>query len=145
VIFSTRVPGPWYRSPPSLIFFIAIVATQIFALFISVYGVIADAPIGWAWGGTTFAISVVYFMLMDMVKCLIYKYWNFELTACLWPSPERRAKLAARKVLAIKQHRVSANIRKVHRVVNCVIGGVRAFKAYKPLPEPKRVMPKTHH
>jgi H+-transporting ATPase len=46
--------------------------TQVFALFISVYGVLAE-PIGWPWGATVLSISLVYFMLLDFVKVWLYK------------------------------------------------------------------------
>jgi H+-transporting ATPase len=39
VIFSTRLVDPFYKNMPSALFIIAIIGTQIIALFMSVYGV----------------------------------------------------------------------------------------------------------
>ncbi|KAG1058363.1 hypothetical protein G6F42_028707 [Rhizopus arrhizus] len=54
VIFSTRVPGYWYKNIPHWIFTVCILATQVPALFFSVYGVFGEgeevAPCGWPWG-----------------------------------------------------------------------------------------------
>ena len=41
VIFSTRVPGPFYQKRPSFVFFMAIACIQTFRLFSCVYGVVA--------------------------------------------------------------------------------------------------------
>lgn len=51
VIFSTRVGTYFWLSPPSWLFTIAVGGTQVFAMFMSIFGIphIAE-PIGWAWG-----------------------------------------------------------------------------------------------
>lgn len=36
-------------------------------------------------------------MLLDFVKVWIFKSWNFELTAKLWPTPGRRARVRQRE------------------------------------------------
>jgi len=146
VIFSTRLSVPFYKRPPSLVFFMAVAGTQVFAMFISIYGVIA-APIGWAWGASVMAISVVYFVIMDWVKCKVYSSWNFELTALLWPSPARRAKLKRRKAEQLRKARVEANFDRVRRVATAI----RAVKAwgngthYHALPEAIEVAPAPAH
>jgi H+-transporting ATPase len=119
VIFSTRLAVPFYKNPPSLIFFVAVAGTQVFAMFISIYGVLA-APIGWGWGVSIMCVSIGYFFVLDFVKCQIYRVWSFELTACLWPSKERRAKLARYRALAAKRARFNANVSKVRHVVTMV-------------------------
>lgn len=116
VIFSTRVPGFFWQSPPSLLFFTVIAATQVFAMFISIYGVLS-APIGWAWGVTIMVISVVWMSVLDVVKVLVYKYWSFELTATLVPTPARRAKLALKKEDAARLERYHRNVAKARQVV----------------------------
>ncbi|KAI8373921.1 plasma-membrane proton-efflux P-type ATPase [Choanephora cucurbitarum] len=97
VIFSTRVPGYWYKNMPHWIFTVCILATQVLALFFSVYGVFGEheevAPCGWGWGMAVLGISLVYFMLLDYVKVWLFRRWSFELTAKLVPTPKRRAKL----------------------------------------------------
>ena len=46
VIFSTRIEDYFWKNPPSLIFFVAIFGTQVFAMFISIYGAVSTAC-GW--------------------------------------------------------------------------------------------------
>eukprot|EP01112_Ceratiomyxa_fruticulosa_P012205 TRINITY_DN3372_c0_g1_i2.p1 TRINITY_DN3372_c0_g1~~TRINITY_DN3372_c0_g1_i2.p1 ORF type:complete len:978 (+),score=264.55 TRINITY_DN3372_c0_g1_i2:555-3488(+) len=116
VIFSTRVPGYFWQSPPSLLFFLVIAATQVFAMFISIYGVLSD-PIGWGWGVTVMVISVVWMAIMDVVKVMVYRYWSFELTAKLVPTPARRAKLVLKKEDAARMERYHRNVEKARRVV----------------------------
>jgi H+-transporting ATPase len=38
VIFSTRLPGWFWENAPSLLFIIAVAGTQVFAAFVSIYG-----------------------------------------------------------------------------------------------------------
>lgn len=144
VIFSTRLAEPFYKNPPSFIFFIAVFGTQIFAMFISIYGVLAPEAIGWPWGIAIMAISLGYFALMDQVKVLVYKYWSFELTATLWPSKERRDKLKLRKEEALRMERVEITVQKVRRIIKFIECATK-FKHYKPLPEAKLVLPKGKH
>lgn len=99
---------------------------------------------GWPWGLSVMAISLVYFMLMDVVKCWVYKKWNFELTAKLVPTKARRTKLAKRQVRQVELQKFDATVRKVWRVANAVRFAMR-FKEYKRLPEPKFQMPKSAH
>jgi H+-transporting ATPase len=120
VIFSTRVPGYCWQNLPSWIFSACIIGTQIVALFFSVYGVFGEgeevAPIGYAWGFSVLGISLVYFLFLDVIKVQIFKYWNFEFTAKLVPTPARKAKLAARKAEAIQRERVMGNWKKAQKV-----------------------------
>ncbi|CAO3639925.1 unnamed protein product [Mucor fragilis] len=117
VIFSTRVPGYWYKNIPHWIFTVCILATQVLALFFSVYGVFGEreevAPCGWPWGIAVLAISLVYFMLLDVVKVWLFRRWNFELTAKLSPTPKRKAKLAARGKEALQRERLENAWKKV--------------------------------
>jgi len=120
VIFSTRVPGYCWQNLPSWIFAACIIGTQIVALFFSVYGVFGSgadvAPIGYGWGFAVLGISLVYFLFLDIIKVQVFKIWNFELTAKLFPTPARKAKLAARKADAVQRHRVLNNWKKAQRV-----------------------------
>ncbi|RUS32166.1 hypothetical protein BC938DRAFT_476125 [Jimgerdemannia flammicorona] len=120
VIFSTRVPGYCWENLPSWIFTACIIGTQIVALFFSVYGVFGQgeevAPIGYAWGFVVLGISLVYFLFLDIIKVQIFKYWNFELTAKLVPTPARKAKLAARKAEATQHERVMGNWKKAQKI-----------------------------
>ncbi|TPX50867.1 H+-exporting ATPase [Synchytrium endobioticum] len=119
VIFSTRVPGWFWESVPSMTFIIAVAGTQVFAMFMSIYGVdfFKAVPIGWAWGTAVLAISCLTFVVLDVIKVLVVRYWSFELTAKLAPLPARRRKLVARKERAIVLQRVSENVNKVRHTV----------------------------
>ncbi|KAI8802379.1 hypothetical protein BJ742DRAFT_858473 [Cladochytrium replicatum] len=102
VIFSTRVPFTrFWKSLPSLLFTFVIVATQIEALMIAMFGAEAfgAASVGWGWGFAALAISGVTFMLLDAVKVWVVRMWSFELTAKLWTTPARCRLLAPRKEL----------------------------------------------
>ncbi|KAI9339448.1 hypothetical protein DFJ73DRAFT_779334 [Zopfochytrium polystomum] len=119
VIFSTRVQGYFWESIPSVIFIIAVGGTQIFAMFMSIYGIKAfeATAIGWAWGASVLAISTVIFMILDVVKVMVIRYWSFELTAKLWPTKQRTAELR-RRVAAKKVHdRIYTHVDKIRRVV----------------------------
>ncbi|KAI8849833.1 hypothetical protein BC829DRAFT_432316 [Chytridium lagenaria] len=98
VIFSTRVPTWFWSSLPSWVFTIAVAGTQVFAMLMSIFGIKAfeATAIGWGWGLGVMGISTVAFMVLDVVKVLVIRYWSFELTARLWPSKSRTAELARR-------------------------------------------------
>ncbi|CAM0138675.1 hypothetical protein VKS41_008406 [Umbelopsis sp. WA50703] len=131
VIFSTRVPGYWFQNMPSLIFTACIIGTQIVALFFSIYGVFGEAEevagCGWAWGMGVLGISLVFFMILDVVKVWIFRSWSFEFTAKLWPSPTRKRTLAARQAEARRLEATTASWHKIgkivemHRVANAFI------------------------
>ncbi|CAG8485854.1 6502_t:CDS:2, partial [Scutellospora calospora] len=116
VIFSTRLSGFFWENLPSPTFFIAVMGTQIFAMFISIYGVLT-APIGWAWGVGIIAVSLVYFVVLDFIKVMVFKYWSFEFTAKAWPTKERKTKLRERVDRQAYEEKVNRSISKVRKVV----------------------------
>jgi H+-transporting ATPase len=128
VIFSTRLGTWWWKSMPSAIFTTAIIGTQIIAGIITIIGpeIFEAHPIGWGWTIGVLAVSLVMFMLLDIVKVYTFKFWSFEVTAYLWPVPSRREKLRQRKIKAISDERVKTNIKKLKRVV-MVNSAARAF------------------
>jgi H+-transporting ATPase len=121
VIFSTRLPGFyfWERAPAPL-FFAAIVGTQIIAMFFSIYGVLC-VPIGWGWSTGIMAISLVYFMFLDIIKVFIYRNWSFELTATLWPTKERRQELKLRRQQRAQYDKYRVLVHKIRRYLNAAI------------------------
>jgi H+-transporting ATPase len=118
VIFSTRLAGFFWENLPSMIFFLAVMGTQVFAMFMSWFGVKGlTVAIGPAYSIGIIVVSLLYFVILDIVKVLVMRYWSFELTAKLWPSPARRKKLADRKANEIFMKRYRANVQKVRKVV----------------------------
>ncbi|KAI9478757.1 MAG: plasma-membrane proton-efflux P-type ATPase [Benjaminiella poitrasii] len=113
VIFSTRVPGYWWKNMPNWIFTLCILGTQVIALFFSVYGVFGEhegvAPCGYGWGLSILGISLVYFMILDVVKVRILQAWSFELTAKLVPTKARKEKLANRIIIAEKNRGIEVS------------------------------------
>ena len=91
--------------------------SQIIALFFSVYGVFGEhegvAPCGYPWGLSVLGISLVYFMLLDVVKVQIFRYWSFEMTAKMVPTKARRAKLANRKELSERGEALETSWKKI--------------------------------
>ncbi|KND03421.1 plasma-membrane proton-efflux P-type ATPase [Spizellomyces punctatus DAOM BR117] len=134
VIFSTRLPTWFWKSIPSPVFAFAIIGTQIIAMFMSIYGVefFEAHPIGWGWGVSVMCISLVMFMILDIVKVFVIKKWSFELTARLWPSPKRRAELEKRIARKVELTRVMANWAKARKVV-LMSHAILAFKSKKTL------------
>ncbi|KAI8822455.1 uncharacterized protein EV422DRAFT_494864 [Fimicolochytrium jonesii] len=129
VIFSTRVPSWFWLSRPSWVFATAVGATQVFAMFMSIYGVdfFEAAPIGWGWGVSIIAISLISFMFIDVVKVLVLRHWSFELTAKLWPSHARRSELQRRQIEHAERERVMARYAKLRPFVHA-IGAARYWQ-----------------
>ncbi|KAJ3375560.1 hypothetical protein GGF31_004679 [Allomyces arbusculus] len=119
VIFSTRVGTYFWKSLPGLWFTLAVGGTQVFAMFMCIFGWedMEAKAIGPAWGIGIMAVSLGYMAFLDVVKVLIFRLWSFELTAKLWPVPSRRNKLAQRHANDIRDKRVAANWAKVQAIV----------------------------
>jgi H+-transporting ATPase len=91
---------------PNWLFTVCIIGTQVVALFFSVYGIFGEregvAPCGYPWGLAVLGISLVYFMILDVVKVQIFRCWSFEMTAKVVPTKSRKNKLANRKELTAR-------------------------------------------
>lgn len=145
VIFSSRVPGYFWENRPSWIFVTAVMATQVFAMFISIFGLpgVVDVGVGCGFrsviesvtcdltllfspistGGWGFAIigtSLLCMVFLDWVKVMVIRYWSFELTAALVPTPARRRKLRERKETAARRARVEETKAKVRKVITAI-------------------------
>jgi len=115
VIFSTRLTGYFWENLPSPIFAVVIIGTQIIALLMVIFGGLTPkVPAGQAI--VVLLISLMYFIILDVVKVQIFKLWSFELTATLVPTSARRHKLADRKAAKIQQQHVWTNIDAVRRI-----------------------------
>jgi H+-transporting ATPase len=118
---------------PSWIFTTAIIGTQIIAGIITIVGPswLEAVPIGWGWTMGVLAVSLVMFLLLDVVKVYTFKVWSFELTAKLWPVPSRREKLKVRKAQAILDERLHRNNAKAKKVLKCIIAANKLKKGMK--------------
>ncbi|KAJ2803116.1 hypothetical protein H4R21_002158 [Coemansia helicoidea] len=115
-IFSTRLSGFFWENLPSLTFTVAILATQVFAMLISIFGVKGlTTAIGPGWGVSLLAVSLAYFILLDAVKVFVFRVWSFELTVRLWPTRARKERLRHRKERLVIEERVRTNVDKVRR------------------------------
>ncbi|KAJ3222546.1 hypothetical protein HDU81_009814, partial [Chytriomyces hyalinus] len=133
VIFSTRLPGHFYENIPSWTFILAVAGTQVFAMFMSIYGVkvFEATAIGWGWGVSVLAISTVMFMLLDVVKVVIIRSWSFELTVKLYPTKSRKAILQDRVAKRVVKERALANIAKCRKVLYMTMGVVAFKRTYE--------------
>ncbi|PVV03899.1 hypothetical protein BB560_001613 [Smittium megazygosporum] len=117
-IFSTRLSGFFWESLPSITFVTAILATQVFAMLICSIGIKGLVEkIGFGWGFSLLGISLVYFMVLDVVKVYVMRFWSFELTVRLWPTKARNQKLAKVKARKAIVNRVASNVEKLRHVV----------------------------
>ncbi|KAI9299004.1 H(+)-ATPase [Neoconidiobolus thromboides FSU 785] len=119
VIFSTRLSGFFWENLPSWFFFVAVMGTQVFAMLITIFGIpelIKD--VGAAWGFGVIGVSLAYFFVLDFIKVLVFRYWSFEFTAKVWPSPSRRSKLAQRKIDVQNIARLKTNVDKLKKVLH---------------------------
>lgn len=71
-IFVTRTRGSFWSHKPAKILVFAIIATQIIATLLAVYGILMPA-IGWKWAGLVWGYSLVWFLLSDFVKQIAYR------------------------------------------------------------------------
>ncbi|KAI9203055.1 uncharacterized protein BJ171DRAFT_625448 [Polychytrium aggregatum] len=123
VIFSTRLPSWFWENTPSFTFLFAVLSTQVFAMFLSIFGVpflqIASMSAGPGVVPSS-ACRCLCLIFLDLVKVLIIRHWSFELTAQLCPTPTRREKLRQRQASRQVQERVERSVGKVRTVVNVV-------------------------
>ncbi|KAI8616682.1 hypothetical protein BC830DRAFT_1255311 [Chytriomyces sp. MP71] len=131
VIFSTRLPGYFYENTPSLTFILAVAGTQVFAMLMSIFGIrFFDATaIGWGWGVGVLAISTLMFMLLDIVKVMIFRHWSFELTVKMYPTKARKAILEERMAKQEAKLRAKGNMAKVRKVLYISMGLLSFKKA----------------
>ncbi|KAI8372494.1 plasma-membrane proton-efflux P-type ATPase [Blakeslea trispora] len=80
VIFSTRTNSFCWTSVPSMMFTIIVLGTQVIALVLSVYGAFGADPsiagIGWPRGLIIIAISLVTFLIIDLIKVVTIYIWD---------------------------------------------------------------------
>ncbi|MGE2737648.1 plasma-membrane proton-efflux P-type ATPase [Mycolicibacterium vaccae] len=73
-VFVTRTREAFWSPPaPASALLIAVIATQLIATLIAVYGVLMT-PLGWAWAGVVWAYALAWFLVEDRVK-LVTQHW----------------------------------------------------------------------
>ena len=71
-IFLTRTRGPFWSIRPARILVIAVLSTQAIATLIAVYGLFMT-PLGWGWAAFVWGYALVWALLSDRVKLLVYR------------------------------------------------------------------------
>ncbi|KAI8809307.1 hypothetical protein BJ742DRAFT_805824 [Cladochytrium replicatum] len=136
VIFSTRLPTWLWKNIPHWIFTVVIIGTQVIAVIMSATGVFGigffgAGAIGWGPAILILLVSFVMTFFLDAIKVFVMRYWSFEMTAKLWPSPSRRRELARRKdrVIMLKRYKINiAKLRKVLAMANVIVAFKNAAK-----------------
>jgi H+-transporting ATPase len=75
-IFLTRTRGPWWSIRPARILLIAVLATQLFATLMAVYGFHIITPIGWGWAGFVWGYALIWALFTDPIKLLAYRIFD---------------------------------------------------------------------
>ncbi|KAJ3267487.1 hypothetical protein HDV01_004938, partial [Terramyces sp. JEL0728] len=122
VIFSTRLGSWWWKSMPSWTFLIAIIGTQIVAGIITLIGpeIFEAVPIGPAWTFGVLGVSLLMFMLLDIVKVYTFKVWSFDLVSKLWPTAAHKAKLEKKSLRRVQLARFAQTVNKVKKVAHAI-------------------------
>lgn len=76
-LFVTRTRGPFWSVKPAPILFLAVVATQLIATIITVYGILLPA-MGWRLALFVWGYSLVWFLATDVLKLAIYRILEKE-------------------------------------------------------------------
>ncbi|MFA5064910.1 MAG: plasma-membrane proton-efflux P-type ATPase [Dehalococcoidia bacterium] len=71
-IFLARTRGPFWSSRPSNLLLLAAAVAQIIATIIAVFGILM-APLGWAMAAFIWGYAIVWFIITDRIKLLIYR------------------------------------------------------------------------
>jgi H+-transporting ATPase len=71
-IFLTRTRGPFWSIRPARILWLAVLGTQAVATLIAVYGLFMT-PLGWGWALFVWGYALVWFVVNDRVKLLMYR------------------------------------------------------------------------
>ena len=72
LLFMARTRGHFWSIKPSKLLFIAVIATQIVATLITVYGILLPA-MGWKFAGIVWGYCLVGFVIIDFAKIGFYK------------------------------------------------------------------------
>lgn len=85
-VFMARTPGPFWSIRPKRVLVTAVVATQVVATLIAVYGVFMT-PIGWGLAALVWGYALVWFLISDRIKLVAYRV--FDRPIAISPEPGR--------------------------------------------------------
>lgn len=74
-ILLTWTRGPFWSIRPARVLWIAVLGTQVVAMLIAVYGLLMT-PLGWGWAGFVLGYALLWFLLNDRVKVLVYRMFD---------------------------------------------------------------------
>ncbi|OLY83967.1 putative cation-transporting ATPase [Smittium mucronatum] len=118
VIFSTRLSDFFFMNVPSFTFSFAVISTQVFATILCSVGIKGFVDkIGFAWGFSLLGISFIFFVILDVVKVYVMRFWSFELVATLWPTKAHRTKIRKRVAQNARLDRVSKTVQKIRATI----------------------------
>ncbi len=72
ILFAARTKGPFWSVKPARVLFIAVVATQLTATLITVYGILLPA-MGWGLAAFVWGYALALFLVTDFLKVRFYK------------------------------------------------------------------------
>jgi H+-transporting ATPase len=88
-VFVARTRRPFWSIRPAPILFWAVVATQLAATLIAVYGLGVMKPIGWSWAALVWGYCLVWFLLADALKLAAYRVFGADDRGMLLQSTNR--------------------------------------------------------
>jgi H+-transporting ATPase len=84
-VFLARTRGPFWSIRPKRILVTAVLATQVLATLIAVYGVFMT-PIGWGLAALVWGYALVWFLISDRIKLVAYRVFDRPVTGASIPS-----------------------------------------------------------
>jgi H+-transporting ATPase len=84
-VFLARTRGPFWSIRPKRILVTAVLATQVLATLIAVYGVFMT-PIGWGLAALVWGYALVWFLISDRIKLVAYRVFDRPATGASIPS-----------------------------------------------------------
>jgi H+-transporting ATPase len=88
-IYCTRVRGPFWSMAPASTMLWATGASVLLSTLMGCYGWLM-APVGWAWTAASWGYALVWFLIFDAVKVLLYRLLDPERTVMHGPRYLRR-------------------------------------------------------
>ncbi|KXN72066.1 H(+)-ATPase [Conidiobolus coronatus NRRL 28638] len=128
LIFSTRVNGFMWTNIPSLVFTAAVLSTQVIAALICCLGIPGFVGnIGFEYVIVIFLMSVIYTVILDLAKVLVYNF-DFSMKIGKYhPLRRIRNKLVIRKAKEIESKRKLNTIKKL-KLAQTLVESINNFK-----------------